>query len=95
MVLRLLSALSAEVIHSCAVNSRFKRLFIYLTPFIPLSLLSTLNKQPRFSYGQANSKKSGAKTTAILPTSFIRIFKDGPAVSFSGSPTVSPITAAL
>jgi len=30
-----------------------------------------------------------------MAINFIKMFKDGPEVSFNGSPTVSPITAAL
>ncbi len=36
-----------------------------------------------------------AKTTDTMVISLIRIFKAGPAVSLKGSPTVSPVTAAL
>lgn len=36
-----------------------------------------------------------AITMATMLISFIKIFKDGPEVSLNGSPTVSPITAAL
>lgn len=39
--------------------------------------------------------KIGAKTNVIVETNFIKICIDGPAVSLKGSPTVSPITAAL
>jgi hypothetical protein len=34
-------------------------------------------------------------TKEVIAISFIRIFIDGPLVSFIGSPTVSPITAFL
>ena len=34
-----------------------------------------------------------AKTSEIIATSFIKIFKQGPYVSFIGSPTISPIMA--
>jgi hypothetical protein len=36
-----------------------------------------------------------AKIRERIAISFIKIFKDGPDVSLSGSPTVSPTTAAL
>mmetsp|Transcript_5806 Transcript_5806/g.19190 ORF Transcript_5806/g.19190 Transcript_5806/m.19190 type:complete len:336 (-) Transcript_5806:574-1581(-) len=39
--------------------------------------------------------KKSAKTREMMAMSFIRMFKAGPLVSFRGSPTVSPITAAL
>jgi len=39
--------------------------------------------------------KKSPNTSEIIADSFIRIFIDGPDVSFSGSPTVSPTTAAL
>ncbi len=39
--------------------------------------------------------KSGEKSTAILPTSLMRMSRDGPMVSLKGSPTVSPMTLAL
>jgi len=35
------------------------------------------------------------KTREIIAINFIKIFKAGPEVSFKGSPTVSPTTAAL
>ena len=35
------------------------------------------------------------KTSEMIAISFIRMFKAGPEVSFRGSPTVSPTTAAL
>ena len=43
----------------------------------------------------AKSASTGAITRAIIDISFIMMFSDGPAVSFIGSPTVSPTTAAL
>ena len=43
----------------------------------------------------ATRRKRGAKITATFPTSLIRMLRDGPAVSLNGSPTVSPMTAAL
>ena len=36
-----------------------------------------------------------ANTREIIAISFIKMFKAGPDVSFRGSPTVSPTTAAL
>jgi hypothetical protein len=36
-----------------------------------------------------------AKINEIIAINFIKIFKAGPEVSFRGSPTVSPTTAAL
>ena len=39
--------------------------------------------------------KKGASTNEITAISFIKILIEGPTVSFSGSPTVSPITVAL
>lgn len=39
--------------------------------------------------------KRGAIIIEIIETSFIKILRDGPAVSLNGSPTVSPTTAAL
>ncbi len=39
--------------------------------------------------------KNGTKTSAKIAESLIRILSDGPEVSLSGSPTVSPTTAAL
>jgi hypothetical protein len=35
------------------------------------------------------------KTKDIIAISFIKMFNAGPEVSFNGSPTVSPTTAAL
>ena len=39
--------------------------------------------------------KKGAKTSASTAMSLTRMLSDGPEVSLSGSPMVSPITAAL
>ena len=39
--------------------------------------------------------KKLAKTSERMSVSFINIFNDGPLVSFNGSPTVSPTTAAF
>src|SRR5881296_1705095 len=39
-------------------------------------------------------KKRGMKTREIVLSSFMRIWRLGPAVSFQGSPTVSPTTVA-
>lgn len=39
--------------------------------------------------------KKEAKTKDKIAINLIKIFKDGPEVSFNGSPTVSPTTAAL
>lgn len=39
--------------------------------------------------------KNGANTSDSTAISLIKMFRDGPDVSFKGSPTVSPITAAL
>lgn len=39
--------------------------------------------------------KKGANTSDSTAMSLMRMFRDGPDVSFSGSPMVSPITAAL
>lgn len=38
--------------------------------------------------------KKSPKTSEIIAINLIKIFKEGPDVSFKGSPTVSPITAA-
>ncbi len=40
-------------------------------------------------------RKSGAMTRLTIAITLIRMFIDGPEVSFSGSPTVSPTTSAL
>ena len=39
--------------------------------------------------------RTGARTSAIMDMSLMRIFNAGPDVSLNGSPTVSPVTAAL
>ena len=39
--------------------------------------------------------KDPAKTKERMAINFMRMFKEGPLVSFKGSPTVSPTTAAL
>lgn len=38
--------------------------------------------------------KYSANTKEMIAMSFMRMFREGPDVSFSGSPTVSPTTAA-
>ena len=40
-------------------------------------------------------EKPPTNTKLIIAISFINMFNEGPLVSFNGSPTVSPITAAL
>lgn len=52
---------------------------------------STLNRSSR----QHHWEKYLQKTNDKIAISFIRMFKLGPDVSLRGSPTVSPITAAL
>lgn len=44
---------------------------------------------------QADLSYTPAKTSEKIALSFTKIFSEGPDVSFRGSPTVSPITAAL
>jgi len=41
------------------------------------------------------ARKAGAKTKEMIADNLMRMFKEGPEVSFNGSPTVSPTTAAL
>merc|ERR1711985_203447 len=43
----------------------------------------------------SDTTKRGAHTSVIVERSLINTWRDGPAVSFEGSPTVSPVTAAL
>jgi hypothetical protein len=43
----------------------------------------------------ATTSKIGAITSPIKQVNLIKIFIDGPEVSLNGSPTVSPVTAAL
>lgn len=50
---------------------------------------------PRTPANQAVLSKNLANTKETIAESLMRIFNDGPLVSFNGSPTVSPITAAL
>ena len=47
------------------------------------------------SYIRLKLTTTAAKTIETIESSLIRILIDGPEVSFSGSPTVSPTTAAL
>ena len=47
------------------------------------------------SINQYQEEKYLQKTSDRIAMSFIRMFKLGPEVSFKGSPTVSPITAAM
>lgn len=42
-----------------------------------------------------NYKNKGKNTIATMDINFIKILSEGPAVSLKGSPTVSPVTAAL
>ena len=53
------------------------------------SLLIHLERMP------PNLWKAPAKTREVMAMSFIRMLMEGPLVSFRGSPTVSPTTAAL
>ena len=39
--------------------------------------------------------KASPKTREVIAINLIRMLIDGPLVSFNGSPTVSPITAAM
>ena len=39
--------------------------------------------------------KKSPKTREVIADSLIKMFIEGPDVSFNGSPTVSPVTAAL
>ena len=42
-----------------------------------------------------NTRITGAKIVATRDITVIIVFNEGPAVSLKGSPTVSPVTAAL
>lgn len=55
-------------------------------PLLPVVI--THNNHADLSYTPANTKEK-------IALNLMRIFKEGPEVSFRGSPTVSPITAAL
>jgi len=69
--------------------NHYKMIFIYIFYlFSQFFSLSGPHKNPVFW-------KNGAKTNDKIAESLIKIFNDGPLVSFNGSPTVSPITAAL
>src|SRR5690606_13668670 len=66
-----------------------------------LLLLHRRHKRNRLSrryglgpYCRRPEPKMGANTRATTAISLMRMFRDGPAVSFRGSPTVSPTTAA-
>ncbi len=47
------------------------------------------------AYGAVTAYSSGAMMMAMTAISFSRMFREGPAVSLKGSPTVSPTTDAL
>jgi len=70
----------------CKLSNHFGTISGHLPPFGSSYKKST--NIPVLSY-------KDAKTKDIIAESLIKIFIDGPLVSFSGSPTVSPITAAL
>ena len=53
-----------------------------------------LSSSPKAGANKA-SQKTLAKIREIIAESLTRILRDGPEVSFNGSPTVSPTTAAL
>jgi len=55
------------------------------------SRLSDSSEQTKYPVLQKNSQK----TRLNIAINLTRILRDGPEVSFNGSPTVSPITAAL
>ncbi len=52
-------------------------------------------QSPKGLFKKAVLQKKLAKTKEIIAISLIKILRAGPEVSFKGSPTVSPITAAL
>lgn len=70
---------------------------IYFPVTIAKSLFLKLKKalQRRAKIDMKTYRNNGAKTSATMLISLMRIFKEGPAVSLNGSPIVSPITAAL
>jgi hypothetical protein len=55
----------------------------------------TNSPSPKRQVKYAVLTKNDAKTKDKIAINLIKIFKDGPEVSFNGSPTVSPTTAAL
>lgn len=58
-------------------------------------LLINHSVMPKTSAKNAVLENPPTKTKLIIAINLINIFSDGPLVSFKGSPTVSPITAAL
>ena len=58
------------------------------------SQIDSVSSPSREWLNQAVLSKNLAKTNETIAESLMRIFNDGPLVSFNGSPTVSPITAA-
>lgn len=67
---------------------------------------SSINEAPTPSIGKGccifscakveiTHKKMGAMTNVMVASILIRTWSEGPAVSLNGSPTVSPVTAAL
>ena len=64
--------------------------------FINFYTSTSLNTPPfNSNYIRWNDTVTPAVTIATMLISLIKIFKLGPAVSLNGSPTVSPIIAAL
>jgi len=63
-------------------------------PIIPPDLISIVHFIALFSEALP-FPKIGAITNPIKQVNFIKMFIDGPEVSLKGSPTVSPVTAAL
>jgi hypothetical protein len=61
-------------------------------PYFNLSLEASLKTK---SFKNEVLTNPYINTSEIIAINLIKIFKDGPEVSLSGSPTVSPITAAL
>jgi hypothetical protein len=69
-------------------------LYIFFINFVKLFLNIYHHIYNLYQFGCILTNKL-AKTKDKMAINFIKIFKLGPLVSFNGSPTVSPTTAAL
>mmetsp|Transcript_25716 Transcript_25716/g.63780 ORF Transcript_25716/g.63780 Transcript_25716/m.63780 type:complete len:204 (+) Transcript_25716:217-828(+) len=73
------------LIHLCWQGRPFISLFVYLVIAVAAAA----------SPAVADDTNTGVSTIVTVATNLINTCTDGPAVSFDGSPTVSPTTAAL
>ena len=85
-------AMSQEDLLAGAVVNIYKADYY---PYSPSCSLFHYLKNPKMISERFIFMIRGAKTTATILISFMSMLSEGPAVSLRGSPTVSPVIAAL